>query len=176
MLKLFPKNKIDWYENGIDLFTVFHLNCYGIHLFLGVGDIDDETGMLHLYELKTVRYKDGVALSYNSDTGTFRAKDKKECLISPRNKPNCWSKAQLRCYPIKNKKGEIILPFEIEIGSKLYEQMKKVGIYKEYLLPSLNVVFKFIGNRKDYEKLAKTYWPCEINTKIVEVDEVVYYA
>jgi len=184
MIDCDSKNSIDWLEDGLGIFSVWHLNCYGVHVFLCVGDVDVNSNMVMLYELKTVRYKakdgrTGTALSYDERGGAFRAKERNQCLIAPISKQNCFSRPPLKAYIKKNKKGEFIIPFEVDYDSRLYYEIKKKGIYKDYMCYNLKMVFKFQGGRKKYRDLMTTYWPDESQEQkqiVMNVSEKVYDA
>jgi len=153
---------IDWYENDIGPFTVWHANCYGVHLFLCVGSVDEKTGNLSLYELQTKKYyskkdkKDGVVLVYDKRGSCFKAKDRYSCLIGNRLKPNCFTKANIILKPEYDENDEIVLKYKMLIGSSLYDEVKEMGYFKDY--DSLEFEFSKIGGYDDYKRLINTYW------------------
>lgn len=148
----------DWYDYDIGLLSVWYSKFYGINIFLCVSDINEKTGELLLYELKTVKYKDkGEILSYDSKGGCFRAKDRKKCYISNKLKPNCYTKPQIKLLPIISEKGIPVLYYNVEHGSCLYNKID------EWKIKNTELKFTCIGRFKDYNRLIHTYWDVEKN-------------
>lgn len=162
-------SKFDWRKYDSGMFSIWYCNCYGINILMCAGDIEED-GNVRLYELKTAKYKDGVRLCYDGRNKCFKGAEKYKRLIAPLNESNCFTKAPLLATPSINKKGEIRLIYNIEIGSRLYYNIKRLGIFKEENLSSLKVKFIKIGNLQNYDELIMTYWPMQKQLVVNEDD------
>lgn len=141
----------------VKMFSVWFSKSYGLNIFVCCSDYDDNENPL-FYELKTVKYQNkGVILSYDKKGGNFRQKDPYDCLVAPILKPNCFTKPNIKLEQVE-KNGKTYFRHKIEVGTKLYNKIKEKGGLKSWEEPEKYLVFKKVGDYKDYNEINRTYW------------------
>lgn len=127
----------------VPMFTVYHLNYYGINIFLCAGKESDKG--VYVYELQTHPYKHDKKYEYIKND--LLQKPRHKCLVCDRTKSNSWWGKNLEVVPIDTSYDfgegyEASIPITITFDSPLYKKVLETGLYKSYEIKTGTYYFK----------------------------------